>query len=154
MRKVVVAALALSPVLLHAQANSPAQPRTSTASTLRAELILPTFGAPDSDGSTRASTHVRVSTGVIAPKLVHTVDVQSDSELVPAYRFDRTVVVSLIVDPTGRPSDLKIVQSLNPVMDKNVLAAVSEYRFTPGALDDQPTSVPVTLAVVLRNPEW
>jgi TonB family protein len=60
-------------------------------------------------------------------------------------------VVSLTVDADGKPSDLKIVQSVNPIMDKNVLAAVSQYRFTPGTLDDQPTAVPVSLEVVLRG---
>jgi hypothetical protein len=37
------------------------------------------------------------------------------------------------------------------VMDKNVLAAVRQYRFTPGTLDGEPTSVPVNLEVVLRS---
>ena len=58
----------------------------------------------------------------------------------------------MIVDATGKPSELKIVQSLGPVMDKNVLAAVSRYRFAPGTLDGEPTTVPVNLEVILRSP--
>jgi outer membrane biosynthesis protein TonB len=57
----------------------------------------------------------------------------------------------MTVDATGKPSDLKILQSLGPVMDHNVLAAVSQYRFTPGTLDGAPTNVPVNLQVILRS---
>jgi TonB family protein len=146
MRRVIVATLLLSPMLLHAQANSPAQPQTST----QAKLVQPaTFEADRNTAGT--TTTVRVSTGVNAPKLVHTVDVQSDSDFIGAARFERTAVVSLTVDASGKPSDVKIVQSVNPIMDKNVLAAVSQYRFTPGTLDDAPTAVPVNLELVIRG---
>jgi TonB family protein len=148
MRRVIVATLLLSPVLLHAQAKSPAQPQTST---LQAKLAQPAFGS-EADHSTAGTTNsVRVSTGVNAPKLVYTVDVQSDYDFTAAARFERTAVVSLTVDSNGKPSDLKIVQSVNPIMDKNVLAAVSQYRFTPGTLDNQPTAIPVNLEVVIRG---
>jgi TonB family protein len=141
MRRVIVATLALSPMLLHAQANSPAKTQTS------AELVAPALTSSDSAGTT---TSVRISTGVNAPKLIHTVAVESDSDFAPTYTFERTAVVTMTVDASGKPTDLKIVQSVNPVMDRNVLNAVSQYRFTPGTLDDQPTAVPVNLAVVLK----
>jgi TonB family protein len=145
MRRVIVATLALSPMLLHAQANSPAKTQTSAATTLRSELVAPALTGSDSVGTT---TSVRISTGVNAPKLIHTVAIESDSSENP---FERTAIVSMTVDPSGKPTDLKIVQSVNPVMDRNVLAAVSQYRFTPGTLDNQPTAIPVNLAVVLKT---
>jgi TonB family protein len=149
MRRVIVATLLLSPMLLHAQANSPAQPQTST---LQSKLVQPAaFGSGSNNNADGTTSPVRVSTGVNAPKLVSTVAVESDADFTAAGRFERTAVVSLTVDPNGKPSDLKIVQSVNPVMDKNVLAAVSQYRFTPGTLDNQPTAVPVNLSVVLRG---
>jgi TonB family protein len=148
MRRVIVATLLLSPMLLHAQANSPAQPQTSA---LQAKLVPAAFSSEADRSTAGTTTPVRVSTGVNGPKLVHTVAVESDSGFTPAARFERTAVVSLTVDADGKPSDLKIVQSVNPIMDKNVLAAVSQYRFTPGTLDDQPTAVPVSLEVVLRG---
>lgn len=148
MRRVIVATLLLSPVLLHAQASSPAQPQSST---LQSKLVAPaTFGSA-ADRSTGTTSQIRVSTGVNAPKLIHTVEVESDADFTAAARFERTAVVSMTVDAEGKPEDLKIVQSVNPIMDKNVLAAVSQYRFTPGTLDNQPTAVPVNLSVVLRG---
>ena len=58
----------------------------------------------------------------------------------------------MIVDQNGKPSDLKIIRSINPIMDKNVLAAVSQYRFKPGTVSHQPTAVPLELEIVVRNP--
>jgi TonB family protein len=147
MRRVIAATLALSPMLLHAQANSPAKTQTIAANTLRSELVAPALTGSDPAGTTPS---VRVSTGVNAPKLIFTVGVESDSDFSPATAFVRTAVVSMTVDPSGKPTDLKIVQSVNPIMDRNVLNAVSQYRFTPGTLDDQPTTVPVNLAVILK----
>jgi outer membrane biosynthesis protein TonB len=156
MRKVIVATLALTPMLLHAQANSPAQTQSSPSSTtFQSRLIQPTeLNASEADHTTiRTTTPLRVSTGVIAPKLISTVEIESDSYRAPnGFTIDRKTVVAMTIDATGKPSDLKIVGSLGPAMDKNVLTAVSQYRFTPGTLDGEPTAVPVNLEVVLRNP--
>jgi TonB family protein len=152
MRKVIVATLALTPMLLHAQANSPAQTQSSPASsTLQSKLVQPKeLNASEAVAST--TSPLRISTGVGAPKLIHTVAIESDSDWIPSgFTFDRKTVVEMTVDATGKPSDLKILQSLGPVMDHNVLAAVSQYRFTPGTLDGAPTNVPVNLQVVLRS---
>jgi TonB family protein len=148
MHRIIVATLALSPMLLHAQANSPAKTQSPAANTLRSELVAPAFS--EADRSSASSAPLRISTGVNAPKLIYTVGVASDSEFAPVTQFERTAVVAMTVDPSGKPTELKIVQSVNPVMDRNVLSAVSQYRFTPGTLDDQPTAVQVNLAVVLR----
>jgi TonB family protein len=154
MRKVIVATLLLTPMLLHAQANSPAQPQTSgTSTTLQSNLVQPNeLNASEADHGTARVAPLRVSTGVIAPKLISTVQIESDFDATPrGFTLDRKAVVEMTVDATGKPSDLKIIQSLGPVMDKNVLAAVSQYRFTPGTLDGQPTTIPVNLEVVLRS---
>jgi TonB family protein len=152
MRKVIVATLALTPMLLHAQANSPAQTQSSPASTtLQSKLVQPKE-LNASEAVAHVTTPVRISTGVGAPKLIHTVAIESDSDWVPSgFTFDRKTVVELTVDAAGKPSNLKILQSLGPTMDHNVLAAVSQYRFTPGTLDGAPTAVPVNLQVILHT---
>jgi TonB family protein len=81
------------------------------------------------------------------------VQIESDYDATPrGFNIDRKTVLEMTVDATGKPSDLKIVRSLGPVMDKNVLAAVKQYRFAPGTLDGAPAAVPVNLEVVLRSP--
>lgn len=149
-RKVIAAALLLSPMLLHAQASAPAQPETS--STVRvSKLVKPkelaALASPDR--TTTATTTARVSSGVVAPKLIHTSEINWDADNVSA---EKTAVISLMVDAAGKPSELKMVQSINPIMDKNVLEAVSHYRFAPATLDNQPTAVPLNLQITVRRP--
>ena len=142
MRKVILATLALSPMLLHAQANSPAQPQ---ASTLQSKLV-------QSDDFAATPTSRRISTGVVAPKLIYSTTIASTDEW-SARRsaFDKNVVVDMLVDEKGVPSDLKVVNSIGSDMDKNILEAVSQYRFKPGTLDNKPVAVPVKLGIVLHS---
>lgn len=132
MRKLTTTAiLSLSSVMLHAQANTPAQTQV----------------APNgSDAQVR-----RVSTGVVPPKLIYTVDVQADESTARFLSNDTRVVVGMIVDKTGKPEDLKIIKSANPEVDAHVLNAVSQYRFAPGTVSNQPIASPLNLEVVIAN---
>jgi len=149
MLKVLAAALALSPVMIHAQATSPAQPEASTT-VLESKLSTP---ALNSSATANHAGPIRISTGVIPPKLIKVVDVPSSGEDW-AFRFggiNRTAIVSMLVDEKGVPSDLKIVRSAGVDTDKNVLAAVKQYRFQPGLLNHEPVVVPVNLEVTIQN---
>ncbi len=131
MRNITVAILSLSSFMLHAQASTPAQTQVANS------------------GS--ASVR-RVSTGVIAPKLVYKVDVVADSTgTARLLNNDCTVVVGMVVDKSGKPSDLKIIRSAGPGVDASVLAAVSQYRFTPGMVSNEPIATPLNLEVVISN---
>lgn len=156
MRRVIVATLALSPLMLHAQANSPTQPESpSNAPFVQSNLTQSTgsgFAAGSDRNNSASLTDARVSTGVIRPKLIHSVNVSADGDLTSTLaNFERIAVVDMILDEDGKPSDLKINKSLGPIMDKNVLEAVSQFRFKPATLDNQPTAIPLELEVVLRN---
>ena len=132
MRKVIVAILSLSSLMLHAQANTPAPTQVAT-------------NGP-------APQVKRVSTGVIAPKLIYTVDVVANStDAARLLSNNCTVVVSMVVDKNGKPEDLKIVKSAAPGVDASVLAAVSQYRFTPGMVSNQPIATPLNLEVNIAN---
>src|SRR6476661_1092761 len=144
MRKALLATLALSPVLLHAQANSPAQ--------LESKLSAPAIGAAADRGAT-VSKPLRISTGVAKPKLIHQAEVNTDNVWPWAVvGVSKTVVVGMIVDKNGVPTELKIVRSAGPELDHNVLAAVAQYRFKPGTVSDQPVDFPVNLEMTLLSP--
>lgn len=148
MRKVLVAALALSPALLHAQANSPAQPDSSQAPVLQSTLLSP--GEP---AGAAYPSHLRVSTGVVAPKLIHTVDIPYDEDSTWNLKSAiPTVVLEMSVDDAGKPTALKVVKSDDPTMNYNVLNAVSQYRFQPATLNGKPTAIPLTLRIRVVNP--
>ncbi len=142
MRKALLASLLLSPVLLHAQANSPAQTEIAFATP------KPAAGAADRG---TVPSHIRISTGVVAPKLIHSVSVNEETTRPwTNVEINRSVTVGMTVDPTGKPTDLKILKSAGPVVDQNVLAAVSQYRFQPGTVSNQPVAFPLNLAINLQ----
>ncbi len=132
MRNLTVAILSLSSLMLHAQASTPASTQVA------------------SDGPAQVK---RVSTGVIAPKLVYKVDLTTDANGISRLlnNTDATVVVGMIVDKSGKPTNLKIVKSAGFGVDASVLAAVSQYRFTPGMVSNQPIDSPLNLEVVISN---
>jgi len=153
-RPSIFAALVLSPLMVNAQANLPVQPQAATgAPVLQASLVQPKglmMGAAEAEDRANATTGaVRVSTGVVAPKLIHTVDIEANT--ISAQSGPRAAVVLMMVDTTGKPSDLKIVQSAGAAMDRDVLAAVSKFRFQPGTLDGQKASIPVHLEITIQQ---
>ena len=46
-----------------------------------------------------------------------------------------TVTIALIVDETGTPTDLRVVESAGPILDETVLKAVRNWRFEPARKD-------------------
>jgi TonB family protein len=128
------AALALSPALLHAQ---------------------PLAAAAASDASANTA-QVRVSTGVVPPRLVHTIDVPSDIDWEwKVAGEERTAEVSMTVDAYGRPTNLKIVKSAGVDLDRNVLESVAQYRFAPATVDNQAEPMGVDLTVnIVRPSAW
>jgi TonB family protein len=145
MKRTIVAILALSPVLAFAQTNTPAQPRSTQIAEAHAPASFPT---PSADRAAAAST-VRVSTGVTPPHVSHAVAFVSSQSRNAATAVEQKVVLQLNVDETGKPTDISVVQSAGPIVDKDVVATVSQYRFTPGKLDGVATAVPVKLEVVV-----
>jgi len=140
MRNLIAAALLLSPLALAAQTNN-----------MQARLATSAYAAAAATNTAHTTTPLRVSTGVVAPKLIKVVDIQQDDRSIYSVAgIDHKVVVSMIVDENGTPNDLKIVASDDVVSNQNVLAAVSQYRFKPGTLSNQPTSVPVNLEITVR----
>lgn len=154
MKRTIVAILALSPVLLHAQAKSSAQPSSTpvlqSLNNHTAVLVAATNPAP---APAPAPVHLRVSTGVTAPVLIHTVALKSNAAVIKARVFgERTVIVSMTIDETGKPSGLKVLQSADAVIDQDVLNTVKEFRYQPATLDGAPVIIPLTLRYVIQLP--
>jgi TonB family protein len=63
-----------------------------------------------------------------------------------AQRIQGTVVLELIVTRDGRPSQIRVIRSLDPDgLDRQAVAAAAQWRFEPGRLAGTPVDVLVTL---------
>ncbi len=149
MTRTIVAILALSPAILFAQATTPAQPASTPV--LQSALVRPAGFAELSSADPKAApTPVRLTTGVIPPTLITNVEAPVDPR--PAVlHLSHTVVLDLTVDATGKPTDIKVVESANKFVDQDAVTAISKYRFKPASLDGQPTAVPMRLRYVVRT---
>jgi TonB family protein len=86
-----------------------------------------------------------------APKVTRAAEVElSPSELaqVPAVS---NVAVRAVVDENGVPRDVTITHSAGPVVDREAVAAVSQYRFKPATVDNRATPVSLSIAIKLEK---
>jgi TonB family protein len=61
-------------------------------------------------------------------------------------RIQGTVVLELVVTRDGRPSQIRVVRSLDPGgLDDEAAAAAAQWRFDPGRVAGMPVDVLVTL---------
>jgi len=140
-----MAALALSPLMVHAQTNMTAQPKAATKPVMMAS-------AAAEERPTSPVRSIRISTGVVAPKLIHTVEVrQNQLDLMGRSGGVRSAVVSLVVDTTGKPSQIKLVEPTTPTMNQSILDAVSQFRFEPGTVSGQTVAIPVNLHITIQG---
>jgi TonB family protein len=66
------------------------------------------------------------------------------------------VVVSLIVDETGKPKNIRITRHLSDGTDQIAIEAAKKYRFTPAKYKGKPVSVEIAIEVSfgLGAPKW
>ncbi len=124
--------------------------RILAASLLLSSLSLPAVAnaSTPTDDASAPTPKVRVSTGVIAPELLGanhlTISMTNIEQPLPV---DAEVGLNLTVDANGRPENVKVVKSLNPLWDARVADVVNHVHFKPGTVDEQPTPVELNLTV-------
>lgn len=84
--------------------------------------------------------------GVTAPSVTYKVQPSYTPEA-KAAQIQGGVVLNLVVNAQGRADDIKVTQSLDPGLDANAVAAISQWLFKPGMKDGQPVDVAVTIEV-------
>jgi TonB family protein len=84
--------------------------------------------------------------GVKAPSIVYKVNPSYAPEP-KAAKIQGTVTITAVVNAQGRADDIRVTRSLDPQLDANAIAAVSQWLFKPGTKDDQPVDVAVTIEI-------
>jgi len=149
MRYLVAVALVLSPLMVPAQ-TAPSAP-TSQLAAMHSGVHTPKapMSAAAADLTQPVVSQLRVSTGVVEPKLIYVTDIHQNA-ISALGRKVYSAGVSMIVDTEGKPTDLKIVKSAGPIMDADILEAVSQYRFRPGSVSGEKFAVPLTLYLQIQ----
>ena len=109
-------------------------------------VALP-LGSPTGGAAAHAQEVVDgKSPGVTVPKVVSEVKAQYTPEAIRA-KIEGTVIMTAVVRTDGTPSDIEITESLDTDrgLDKQAVAALSQWRFEPGRKDGKPVPVRVTI---------
>jgi TonB family protein len=105
------------------------------------------FG-PGSGGNMGGGAY-SVGGGVSAPGVLFKVEPEYSEEARKA-KFQGTVVLSIVVDPSGKARDIKVIPPLGLGLDEKAIEAVSKWRFKPGMKDGVPVPVRASVEVNFR----
>jgi len=110
----------------------------------------PASSQPPSTSNILSSGEVfRVGNGVSAPAVLYKVDPEYSEEARKAH-LSRTVLLNLIVDATGRASNIHVVRGLGNGLDEKAVEALNKWKFKPGYKEGQPVAVAATIEVNFR----
>jgi TonB family protein len=97
-----------------------------------------------------AQSHVyKIGGDVSAPSIIYKVEPQYTQEARNA-KITGTVLLSVIIDASGNPNNIQVVRGLDPGLDKNAIAAVSQWRFDPARKNDQAVTVQANIEINFR----
>jgi TonB family protein len=89
---------------------------------------------------------MRENNQIIAPLPVHSVDPEYPPALIEQGVEGKVILVAVIgVD--GTVNQIRVVQSLNPVLDHNAAVALSQWKFDPALLHNRPVPLKVLVTV-------
>lgn len=83
---------------------------------------------------------------VSAPQLIYQVDPEFSEEARKA-KFQGEVLVHLIVDASGRPTQVRVIRPVGMGLDEKAREAVAQYKFKPARKGGQPVPVELNVAV-------
>jgi TonB family protein len=111
--------------------------------------IIPRQDPPPPSDSSAAATGdteplMRPGSGVTIPQAIHTGNPEYTADA-RKKKINGICTLGFIIDKQGFPIHIRIERPLDPGLDEKAIATVSQYRFSPSMLDDQP--VPVELVV-------
>ncbi|MBL8238616.1 MAG: energy transducer TonB [Bryobacterales bacterium] len=104
-------------------------------------------GKPGGMGGGDEGRNVYAVTAVSTPPvLVHKVDPEYSEEARKA-RFNGSVVLRVIIDERGLPTNIEVVRAPGLGLEQRAVDSVSKWRFRPGRRDGQPVRVWATVEV-------
>lgn len=92
---------------------------------------------------------VRFAVGMTRPAVIYQVQPRY-TEAARKAGVQGAVIVDAVIDEQGRVTDVKLLRGLPMGLDKEAVAAVRQWRFTPATLQGKPVKVYFSLTVNFR----
>ena len=81
-----------------------------------------------------------------APRVISQVDPEFSEEARKA-KYQGTCTLMLVVDSSGRPTNIRVANSLGMGLDEKAIEAAKKWRFEPAMKDGHPVAVEIALEV-------
>jgi TonB family protein len=107
----------------------------------------PGFGSGTNGGCCNGIFHP--GNGVTGPRAIYDPDPEYSEEARKA-KYQGTVILAIVVDPSGHPRDVRVARSLGLGLDEKAIEAVQKWKFAPGVKDGVPVAVQVNVEVSFR----
>lgn len=124
--------------------------RSGGDATLRVAPVIAT-PQPTAAGTVAATGVYRPGGGVANPIPTYKPEPQYSDEARNA-KWQGAVLLSLVVDETGKPTNIRVVRPLGLGLDEKAVEAVSQWIFKPGVKDGAPVPVQAQIEVSFRLP--
>jgi protein TonB len=118
-------------------------------------VSLPVWAGPQA-GNKQAETEKEASEpvyelgeGITPPRLIRQVNPEYSGK--KGVGVKGSVAIALVVNSKGIPENPKVVQGLDPDIDKSAVEAIKQWRFSPAQKDKKPVAVKVTVEVQFRS---
>lgn len=105
----------------------------------------------DTYGSTLDYSFNNGTVAATAPKLVQASPLTMSLRDMESETSEAAVVLQLMVDLKGMPTNVKIVHSGGATLDKRAVEAVNLYRFKPATQNNMPVEAPVTIEIKIKK---
>jgi TonB family protein len=92
---------------------------------------------------------MRIGNGVSPPKPIFTPEPEYSEEARKA-KFQGTVLLSIVVDETGKATEIKVSRPLGLGLDEKAIEAVKKWKFEPGRYNGKAVAVQATVEVSFR----
>ncbi len=126
--------------------------RAPLTAILLTSLLAPATLFANSTEPAAATPPVRITTGVIPPVVLNSGNFTVTSDALSGVGIDKpAVVLALKVNEKGYAENVRILRSVNPRVDVQVLDAVRSFRFRPATLDQLAVPIDLELTVMVQR---
>lgn len=103
-------------------------------------------GVGPGDEAGRGGDAFRMGKGVTPPRVVYQIDPEFSEEARKA-KYQGSCVLGLIVDASGRPTKIRVLNALGMGLDEKAIESVKNWKFEPGKKDGRDVAVEIAVEV-------
>ena len=106
-------------------------------------------GVPGGTGAGMGGEPLRVGGDVKAPVLTSRIEPQYP-EAARKARMEGVVILEAIITADGNVEDVRVLKSVNPLLDASAVRAVQQWKYKPATLNGRAVRVYLTVTVTFR----